>query len=449
MDLFQSFQQFNYKHQLWKKQDRLLLAVSGGVDSVVLSHLCKAAGVEFSIAHCNFQLRGNDSIRDEAFVEALAKRLEVQCYIQRFDTRLISTQQKTSVEETARHLRYQWFEELRLQNGFDYILTAHHSDDHVETVLMNFFRGTGIRGLHGILPKKNKIIRPLLFTDKATLLNFAAANKLEFVVDYTNAENEYTRNYFRNELIPSLQKVFPSVVNNMIDNIEKFKDVEILYDQAIEKQLHNLIEKKGNEIHIPLLKLLKTVPLQTVLYELLKPFGFNTNQAQEVIHLLSSESGKLVHSNSHRVFSNRKWLIIAPLKTESAQHILIDQPNQSIDFELGQFKLEHLPIQPIEKLATVVQLDAEKIKFPLLLRPWKKGDYFYPLGLKKEGSGKAGKKKISRFLMDQKLSISEKEKVWVLESNKKICWVVGLRIDERVKITHQTKSIIKCTFLLS
>ncbi len=430
-------------------QDRLLLAVSGGVDSVVLTHLCKAAGLSFSIAHCNFQLRGIESDSDQSFVEAMAKKMGVNYYAKCFDTAKISTQQKTAVEETARNLRYQWFEELRVQEGFDFIVTAHHSDDNIETVLMNFFRGTGIKGMHGILPKKNKIIRPLLFADKASLLNYARVNQLEFVVDHTNAQNEFTRNYFRNELIPSIQSVFPAVVQNLLNNIEKFKEVEILYEQSIQNHINQLVEKKGSELHIPILKLQKTVPLQTVLYELIKPYGFSAHQVPEVIPLLTSESGKFVQSDSHRVFSNRKWLIIAPLKTEKAQHILIDDSNQSIGFELGQLKLEHTTPQPLDKTSTIVHLDAAAIQFPLLLRPWKKGDYFYPLGLSKDGSQKIGKKKISRFLIDQKLSITQKEKVWVLESNKKICWVVGFRIDDRVKITNQTKAVLKCTILLS
>ena len=210
MNLLEKFKDYTKQQNLFQAKDTLLLAVSGGVDSVVLCELCRQAGFDFAIAHCNFQLRGEDSNRDEAFVKSLSEKYGVAFHVISFDTNAIAKQKKKSVEEVARDLRYAWFEKERIDNSYNYIVTAHHADDNVETVLMNFFRGTGIKGLHGILPKKNKIIRPLLFVHKKTLQQFATENNLTFVTDYTNEQNDFTRNYFRNELIPTVKKVFPA-----------------------------------------------------------------------------------------------------------------------------------------------------------------------------------------------------------------------------------------------
>jgi tRNA(Ile)-lysidine synthase len=439
MDLLKSFQQYIKQQHLFQPKDKLLLAVSGGVDSVVLCELCKQAGYDFAIAHCNFQLRGQDSERDEQFVRRLAEKYNVTSYNTAFDTKAVSKQEKKSIEETARDLRYNWFEEIRSEKSYGFILTAHHANDNIETVLMNFFRGTGIKGLHGILPKQNKIVRPLLFATKKDLLVFADENKLQFVTDYTNTENDFTRNYFRNELIPSVQKVFPEVEENILKNIARFGEAEQLYNQAIALHKSKLLEQKGNEIHIPVLKLQKVQPLATVIYEIIKSYNFTAHQTEDIIALLKSESGKYVQSPSHRIIKNRKWLIISPRQTEAAQNILIEEQDKEVVFEVGVLQIEKAQQISNFKLQTsnhIAQLDLSQIEFPLLLRKWKQGDYFYPLGMQK-------KKKLSRFFIDQKLSLTQKEKIWVIESNKKILWVVGMRIDNRFKITGKTKEVLQ------
>ncbi|GAB2819693.1 tRNA lysidine(34) synthetase [Ferruginibacter profundus] len=440
MILQKQFTAYIKKENLFHPKDKLLLAVSGGVDSVVLCELCKQVGYTFAMAHCNFNLRAGDSRRDEAFVQSLAQQYGVAFHGISFDTNAVARQEKKSVEETARDLRYGWFEELRIDNGYNYIVTAHHADDNVETVLMNFFRGTGIKGLHGILPKQNKIVRPLLFTTKKELQAFATTNKLAFVTDFTNEQNDFTRNYFRNELIPAVQKVFPAVNENILKNISRFGEAEQLYTQAIEMHKKNLLEIKGNEMHIPVLKLQKLRPLPSIVYEIIKDYNFTAPQTEEVIGLLQSESGKYVRSSSHRIIRNRKWLIISPNKTDDAQNILIEENDTSINFEGGVVEIEkYLQLSTISHQPSTAQLDAAEIKFPLLLRKWKQGDYFYPLGMQK-------KKKLSRFFIDQKLSLTQKESVWVIESNKKIVWVIGLRIDNRFKITDGTKQILQLVF---
>ena len=479
MNLSAKFSQFIQQGNLFQKGDGLLLAVSGGVDSVVLCELCHLAGYHFVIAHCNFQLRGEESDRDEAFVAQLALNYKVPFFVQKFDTNTIAKSLKKSIEETARELRYQWFQQLLIQsqsnslnpdspnpntlnpnflnpnpfkpnflnsnslnpNSINHILTAHHADDNIETVLMNFCRGTGIKGLRGILPKQGKIIRPLLFAKRLELEAFAANNQLAYVTDSTNAINDYTRNFFRNSIIPQVSEKYPEVKENVLKNIQRFTGVEILYQQAIALHKKKLMEQKGNEIHIPVLKLLKTIPLPTVLYEIIKEFGFTALQTEDVVSLLQSDTGKYIQSATHRIIKNRNWLIITPLKNELSINILVEQSDKKIVFEQGEITLQLKPVAQhhLQTDPCMAQLDASHIKFPLLLRKWKTGDYFYPLGMDK-------KKKVSRFLIDQKCSLTQKELVWVLEMDKKILWILGMRIDNRFKITPGTKSILSLTF---
>jgi tRNA(Ile)-lysidine synthase len=440
MNLPQHFQQFINDQHLFFKKDKLLLAVSGGVDSVVLCELCRQAGYDFAIAHCNFQLRDDDSKRDEKFVSELAGKYKVNFHVVRFETKAIAKERKISTQEAARELRYQWFEEIRKANNYQYILTAHHADDNIETVTMNFFRGTGIRGIKGIEPKHELVVRPLLFARRKNLEQFLKENNLSFVADYTNQQDEYTRNYFRNQVIPLVERSFAEVNENVLSNINRFREVEMLYQQAIDQHKKRLLEYKGNEIHIPVLKLKKTAPLYSIVYEIIKDYGFSSSQTDEVIALLHSESGKYVQSVSHRVIKNRQWLIIAPKQSEQAETVLIEPGDANV--QCGMFNIQLSILEATSHQPTtsnlVACLDADEIKFPLLLRKRKQGDYFYPLGMTK-------KKKLSRFFIDQKLSKTDKEKIWVIEMDRKILWIVNHRIDDRFKITAKTKKVLKIT----
>ena len=440
MNLLQHFKEYIIKENLFQPKDKLLLAVSGGVDSVVLCELCKQADYDFVIAHCNFQLREEESDRDETFVRQLAERYKVQVFVNQFNTANYAEVNKLSAQVAARDLRYQWFSSIAKEENINWIVTAHHANDNIETLLMNFFKGSGINGLRGILPKQGKIIRPLLFSKKEELIEFSKENKLEYVEDSSNASDKYTRNYFRNQIIPTVQKVFPRAEENLLNNIERYREIEALYRQSIELHKKRLLEAKGKEIHIPVLKLLKTEPLATIVYEIIKEFSFTSNQTEEVVKLLISESGKYILSSSHRIIKNRKWLIISPIDTEVAENILIEEKDNTIQFGNGKIMVEKQTADNYQ-LSTdnsIATLDADEIKFPLLLRKWKQGDYFYPLGMRK-------KKKVSRFLIDQKLSLTDKEKIWILESNKKIIWILGKRIDDRFKITSKTKEVLKFT----
>lgn len=442
MNLQKIFQQYIITENLFHPKDRLLVAVSGGVDSVVLCELCKLSGYDFAIAHCNFQLRGSESDEDENFVKQLAEKYQVDFFVQKFDTEKFATENKISIQVAARELRYNWFAQLINQSTnqpVNFLLTAHHADDNIETILMNFFKGSGINGIKGILPKHDKIVRPLLFAKKEELLAFVDEHKLDYREDSSNSSDKYTRNYFRNQLIPGLEKIFPQVKENIIENAARFRDINVLYKQAVDEVIKKLVTKKGKELHIPVLKLLKTQALPTIIYEIIKDAGFSVHQTGEVIKLMNSGSGKYIESSTHRILHNRKWLIISPLNHSILDHYLIEAGEKAINFQAGKITIEKsTALKPIAD-NHIAMLDASLITFPLLLRRWKQGDYFYPLGMRK-------KKKLSRFFIDQKLSMNEKENTWVIEMNKKIIWIVGKRIDDRFRITDNTKEFLKLIY---
>ena len=438
MKLSKQFSDFIEKQELFHPADKLILAVSGGVDSIVLTHLCKEAFFNISIAHCNFQLRGTESDRDQDFVQKFAHNHGIELWVEKFNTMEYVAEQKVSVQVAARELRYAWFIKLA-EKEKAYILTAHHADDNIETLLLNFFKGTGINGLTAMSPKNGIILRPLLFAQKKDIISYALSNDLAYVEDSSNAEDKYTRNYFRNLLLPAISKVFPQVEANLISNINRFSDIHVLYGEAINSHLKKLVEIKNGETHIPVLKLKKVNPLATVVFELSRPFGFTPLQTQSIADLLSAPSGKYVLSQSHRILRNRNWLIISSLESTVAKTILIEEDQSVVDFILGSLSFKaHVGINNFTLSAdnNIAFLDKNKLAYPLILRQWKQGDYFYPLGMQK-------KKKLSRFLIDQKISLTAKERVWVLEMDKKIIWVTGMRIDDRFKITKETKDILE------
>ena len=453
MSLLLRFKNFISVKNLFTSKDKLLLAVSGGVDSVVLCELCQQAGFDFTIAHCNFQLRGEESERDERFVLELGRKYEVEVKVKKFDTDKFAVENKMSIQEAARVLRYEWFEEVVNSewsivnrdasknihhSPFTFhILTAHHADDNAETLLMNFFRGTGLHGLTGIPVSYGNIKRPLLGFTKDELFKFAKENKLDFVEDSSNLSSKYTRNFFRNEIIPAISKVYPQVKENLTDNINRFGEIEKLYKIAVADIKKKLVKEKGSEWHIPV-KQLMGYNNRALIYEVISDFGFTEKQIDEVIKLSESESGKYIDSPifNYRLIRHRHWFIISPVNSIESATIIIEEDNKTVIFEEGTLQLEVTSNRQPATGNHIACLDAKEISFPLILRKWKTGDYFYPLGMKK-------KKKLSRFFIDQKLSKTEKEKAWVIEMDKKIIWVVGKRIDERFKVTEKTKSVLK------
>lgn len=447
MDLFSQFHAYIKKYRLFDQKDRLLIAVSGGVDSVVLCELCHQTGFDFIIAHCNFKLRGAESDADETLVKSLGIKYGVEVKTISFETESYAEENKVNIQIAARELRYHWFNQIVDELSINHILTAHHANDNVETVLMNFLKGTGINGLKGISAKDGgiggKVVRPLLFAKKDSLLEFAKANQLEWREDQSNSTNKYTRNYFRNEILPSIEKVIPAIQDNLLENISRFNEVDEIYKIGLSNLTKILITKKGEDLFIPVLKLQKMPALSTVLYEVLGNYNFTSNQIPEVIKLISSESGKYMVSSTHRLLKNRQWMILSPLKSKESNVILIEQEDGEILFSNGVIQIKNTEVAfKINTDKSFAMLDLSNIKFPLLLRKYKKGDYFYPLGMEK-------KKKLSRFFIDNKLSLDEKENTWVIESDKKIIWIVGHRIDNRFKITPKTKSVISFQLISS
>lgn len=440
MDLLQQLKKHIERYRLSSQKDTLLLAVSGGIDSIVLCELCKQAGWPFAIAHCNFQLRGEESERDEQFVRSLGEKYGVEVLVKRFDTNAYANKQKLSIQEAARELRYRWFAQVREERDFAYIVLAHHAGDNMETLLMNFFRGTGLQGLTAI-PEgdtTNRLLRPLLNIRRKEIEAFAQENYLQWVEDSSNSSTKYTRNFFRHELIPAIKKVYPQVEENLLDNIERFKKINTLYQLSVEKLKQEVCERQLNEVRIPIRKLMK-YENTSLIFEIIKEFGFGEKQVQEVVKLTEAESGKFIANEKYQIIRHRNWLIIAP-KLSEAHTIAIEKEQQQVGFSNGLLELQWLSVAKfsLDKSPATAQLDAKHIEFPLLLRKWKPGDYFYPLGMRK-------KKKLARFFIDQKLSKNQKENVWVVESNKKIIWVVGLRIDDRFKIEPSTKQVLQLT----
>ena len=459
MNLLQRYQEFIKKEHLFSPKDKLLLAVSGGVDSVVLCELCKQAAYDFIIAHCNFQLRGEESERDEKFVRQLGEKYKVEIKVKKFETEKFAQENKMSIQEAARVLRYEWFGVLVDSSEFGvgkyehdsrlptFLLTAHHGDDNIETLLMNFFRGTGLHGLTGIPISGPStalayIKRPLLPFSKKELIVFAKENKLQFVEDSSNLSSKYTRNFFRNEIIPAISKVYPQVNENLIENINRFKEIEKLYKLSISDIKKKLVKEKGSEWHIPVKQLLG-YHNRALIYEIICDFGFTEKQIEEVIKLAESDSGKYIDSPTfdYRIIKHRHWFIISLINSVDSRMIIIEEKDKTAQFEEGVVEIEKLQTTNYKPQTSndIACLDSKEINFPLILRKWKTGDYFYPLGMKK-------KKKLSRFFIDQKLSKTEKEKVWVVEMDKKIIWVVGKRIDERFKVTDKTKNVLKINY---
>jgi len=440
MGLQSRFQDHVHNNRLWQEGDLLLLACSGGIDSVVLATLLHRMNLPVEILHCNFNLRGEESKRDEDFVRALANSMAIPCHVQSFDTQAAIKKMGKGVQEVARILRYQWFDKMledrKKINKNTYLLTAHHADDQVETIAMNFFRGTGIAGLHGMQLKAGKLIRPLLFARRAEILDFAESNAIEWVDDSSNDSDNYSRNHFRHHVIPQVEKIFPAVAHNLLDNAKRFSEMEVIYRKQVEKIKSSLIEQQGHSLAIPINKLIYMSPIDTIMFEVFRDFGFSAHQVPEIKKLFDAISGKSVSSHTHRVLRNRNWLLIDPIEEKTHDIIVIEEGDESVPFnnsllQIKKYDGNRLP----DEDANHAWIDFEQIAFPLILRPWKAGDYFYPLGMRK-------KKKVAKLLTDLKLSLAEKENQWVIESDKKIIWVVGRRIDDRVKIKSSTNNIL-------
>lgn len=420
-------------------QLHFIVACSGGIDSVVLCELCYQARLTFSIAHCNFGLRGEESNRDEAFVQQLGEQYGVLVFIKGFDTEGHGLLKKLSIQEAARELRYQWFEELRNEQKAAYVLLAHQANDNIETVLMNLFRGTGLHGLTGMPERVEgaRCLRPLLHHTRSEIETFAKERALTWVEDSSNTSNKYTRNFFRNELIPAVQNVYPQAEAAVLDTIERLKKTEALYQLMLHGLLKKLLIESGDEVKVPINALLKYADT-SLLYEVFKKFGFSEKQLSEIIKLSQSSSGSYIQNEHYRIIKHRKWFLISPVAAAQTSTFILEESTKKLLLPDGELRIKTIDKAhfQLDSAPHVAQLDRNEIQFPLLVRRWKQGDYFYPLGMRK-------KKKLARFFIDLKLSALDKEKVWVVESRSRIIWVIGYRIDDRVKVTEATKKVLQ------
>ena len=437
MSLLQQFKEHWKARRYVLPGETVLLAVSGGGDSMVMADLFIKSGIAFAVAHCNFGLRAEASDLDEALVADWCDANSIKFHRAQFETKARSEEWKKGTQETARILRYEWFEAIRKEYKYAKIVTAHHANDNVETLLINLFKGTGISGLHGILPENGNIIRPLLFATKEMMAAYAAEHNVIYREDASNETDDYLRNAVRHNVVPAIQQWFPNAVGSVNESIGRFGEAEILYKKAIAQERKKLLERRGQDYCISVLKLRHREPLATICYELLYPFGFSSAQVPHVLNLLDASTGHYVSSATHRVIRNRDFLVITTVPADTADMVLIEAVPCTVD--MGKYHFS-FAIQPKPKTFSadpnVAYLDIKSMEFPLVLRKWKIGDYFYPFGMKMK------KKKVARLLIDEKVPLHEKEDIRILECSKRIAWISGIRSDERFRVKDSTEQVL-------
>ena len=420
------------------KESKLLIAISGGVDSVVLAHLCKEAKLDFTLAHCNFNLRGNESDADESFVLELAEDLDVEVFIQNFDTESFAKNEKLSIQLAARQLRYDWFFELSERLEFDYILTAHHADDNLETFLINLSRGTGLEGLKGIPEVNETIVRPLLSFSREDIEDYAKTNHLKWREDSSNASTKYLRNKLRHDVIPVLKDINPDVLANFQNTLAHLNDSSAIVEDAVDSFLNKaIVTIDDSQISYKISEFEALNNPKAYLFEIFKDYGFS--QWKDIENLLTAQSGKLVFSKTHQLLKDRDYLILSEISSEENNETVTILEDQN------EIKLPNgiLCIESVEEIGktdkSTIYIDKKTLKYPLTVRHWEKGDYFYPLGMQ-------GKKKLSKFFKDEKLSLLDKQKTLLLCSDHQVVWVINHRADNRFKLTKQTQDILKIKY---
>lgn len=431
-----------FENDLFRKGDRIIVTVSGGIDSVVLLDLLLKSGYSCSIAHCNFQLRNEESEGDEIFVRGLAEKYDIAFFTKSFETADYSESNKMSVQMAARELRYDWFEELRQEQAYDWIATAHNKNDVAETFLLNLTRGTGIQGLTGIKPKNGRLIRPLLFASRGEIREYALDNNLNWREDSSNASSKYSRNKIRLSVLPLLEEINPRIIDTLTDNIRRLRDSEEIYLNAIREKRNRYVFREAGYSWISVDELAKLHPIDTWTFELLKDFNFSQGVVNDIIRSLDGPPGRQFFSSTHRLVKDREKLLIHPIKEENLRRYYIEDPYREIS-EPIHLEMDVIPNTGDYKISSAPDtacLDLDMLEFPLLLRKWEAGDYFRPLGMKNI-------KKLSDFFIDSKLSIPEKENTWILQSGNEIAWIVGQRIDDHFKIRPDSKKILRISKL--
>lgn len=435
MLVLEKFQTYVAQHQLFNANEHILLAVSGGKDSVLMVKLFELAGYRFSIAHCNFNLRPDEAQRDELFVKLLAGELEVPFHVAHFDTLKFAKSEGLSTQMAARKLRYEWFEELRGTHQYKYIALAHHQNDSIETILINLVRGTGISGMHGILPKRDYLIRPLLFLSRQEIDDFVAHHEIVYVEDSSNQSTNYARNKIRLNVIPHLQEINPNLAETFAQNIDRFTQTEQVLKQVVAQSRLAIFRADADSFYVSVSEVTNLHPQQLLWFELLRPFNFTAAVSDEILNALTKQTGTSFYSHTHRLTIDRAQLIISPIDKEKIRITYIPGEGtvkvggeQSVSLVLTN----HIDFSGKQEMAYV---DADLLIFPLVLRSKADGDRFMPLGMRSF-------KKLSDFFIDNKIAAPQKKHIPILiNGNGEVIWVAGLRQDERYKVRAETKKV--------
>ena len=435
------FREYIKEHQLATADNRILLTVSGGVDSMVMMHLFVEAGFNVGVAHCNFQLRGTESEEDEVLVAEQAAALGVPCYNRRFDTKGEMAATGESVQIAARRLRYGWFAELCTDEGYDTIAVAHHADDSIETFFINLLRGTGLKGLTGISLTNGRIIRPLLFATRHEINDYAKAHKIPFREDSSNRSTKYLRNKIRLGIVPRLREIVPSFTQTMGSNIDRLTDAQHFINHAIGKIEAEAVEHFGGEDIINPAKIDRGFPLNFVIYELMSQnYGFKGDVVDSLCDALrAGATGKRFYSRDWVAYIDRGRIVISRIGVDDECEVPFDLSKSKVYCGNSVLYIERTNIDHIDSLFqpdNIALLDADTLTEPLTLRKWREGDRFVPLGM-------SGEKKVSDYLINSKVSMAEKSRQFVLCAGEQIVWLVGHRIDERYKITSATENVVK------
>lgn len=424
-------------NNLFNAEDAILLAVSGGKDSVLMTHLFAQSGFKFAIAHCNFNLRDTESLRDQLFVQDLANKLNVKFYVTQFDTLNYAKENKVSVQMAARSLRYSYFEQIRAKESFAKIAVAQHQNDATETVLINLIRGTGIKGLHGIKAERDFIIRPMLCFTADEIEEIVLKNNIHYVEDSSNTVTKYMRNKVRLEIIPKMKELNPSLEKTFQQNLNYFNELETLLNENVKNLVKEIIEIKENHISISFENIRKLKPQKLLLFELLNPYGFNASQIENLITGISNISGKQFFSDSHILTIDRDCILINTIKIKQTQELKIFEAAAEVEFNDVDIKIKNSEALPTSFKGNnnLLFVDADALIFPLTLRYWREGDVFKPFGMK-------GFKKLSDYFIQQKLPQQQKANIPLLiNGNGEMIWICGFRNDDRYKVNSNTKKI--------
>lgn len=436
--MVENLKRYIEENQLFDETHKVLVAVSGGIDSMVLLHMLRKAGYAVSVAHCNFNLRGQESDGDEAFVKNYCQKEKLTLHNETFNTADVADETGESIQMAARRLRYTWFDALCITHGYSAVATAHHANDVAETFFVNLSRGTGLAGLTGIKPKHGNVVRPLLFAQRADIEAYAIANKISWRDDSSNQSVKYRRNRIRHEVIPVFNQINPAFNKSIITTIQRLEQANTLLKNYMATQLADVMAETGSRIFVSIDKLKELKPLSLYLFEIVHSYGFNAEQVDELEQALGKTPGARFYSTSHELIRDREFLIIQPKEEKHYKHY-------SIDAELNTtylpVKLKAQKIAAADKLhlvnpPTVALLDMAKLAFPLTLRKPQQGDKFKPFGMQTH-------KLLSDFFKDSKLSAAKKEDAWVLVSGHDIIWVVGYRIDDRFAVKPTTSSVLR------